>query len=55
MSERGHAEAAKVLGFVNRFGRGIRVAESEIQRNGSPPNSFEPRLNFFRVKVKRRP
>ena len=49
------AEAAKVLGFVNRFGRGIRVAEREVDRNGSPPISFEPRPNFFRATVRKRP
>jgi ATP-dependent DNA helicase RecG len=30
------AEAAKTLGFVNRFGRGIAVAQQELVRNGSP-------------------
>lgn len=30
------AEAAKTLGFANRFGRGIALAESLLQKNGSP-------------------
>jgi ATP-dependent DNA helicase RecG len=49
------AEAAKVLGFVNRFGRGISGAEREFQRNGSPPAQFDPRSHFFLVMVGRRP
>jgi ATP-dependent DNA helicase RecG len=49
------AEAAKVFGFVNRFGRGISVAQRELERNGSPPGEFDPRSNFFLVTVRRRP
>lgn len=49
------AEAAKVLGFVNRFGRGIQIVQSELQRNGSPPAAFDPRPNFFLATVRRRP
>jgi ATP-dependent DNA helicase RecG len=30
------AEAAKTLGFANRFGRGIALAESILRKNGSP-------------------
>jgi len=48
------AEAAKVLGFVNRFGRGIRVAQRELERNGGPPAEFDPRSSFFLVIVRRR-
>ncbi len=49
------AEAAKVLGFVNRFGRGIQIVRRELQRNGSPPAVFELRPNFFLATVWRRP
>jgi ATP-dependent DNA helicase RecG len=35
------AEAAKVLGFVNRFGRGIAIAQDEMRRNGNPPIEFD--------------
>jgi ATP-dependent DNA helicase RecG len=49
------AEAAKVLGFVNRFGRGISIAQRELGRNGSPPAEFDPRPNFFLATVRRRP
>lgn len=49
------AEAAKVLGFVNRFGRGIQVVQRELQRNGSPPARFDPSPTFFLATVGRRP
>jgi len=34
------AEAAKTLGFANRFGRGIALAERQLQQNGSPPLDY---------------
>lgn len=49
------AEAAKTLGFVNRFGRGIDVAQAELARNGSPPAEFDVQLNHMLVTVRRRP
>ncbi|WP_437657142.1 ATP-binding protein [Sorangium sp. So ce1182] len=49
------AEAAKVLGFVNRFGRGIAVAQAQLAANGSPPATFEPAYNRFLAVVRRRP
>lgn len=49
------AEAAKVLGFANRFGRGIALAKSELARNGSPEPRFTFEPNFFLVTVFRRP
>jgi ATP-dependent DNA helicase RecG len=45
------AEAAKALGFVNRFGRGIDIARAELQRNGSPPPKFELEPNHVLVTV----
>lgn len=48
------AEAAKTLGFVNRFGRGIAIALAELRRNGSPELLLEPRENFFLAVVKRK-
>jgi ATP-dependent DNA helicase RecG len=48
------AEAAKVLGFVNRFGRGIQIVQRELQRNGSPPAAFDLRPTFFLATVQRR-
>ncbi len=47
------AEAAKVLGFVNRFGRGIALAQSELLRNGSPPAEFTIQPNHFLVTVRK--
>ncbi|WP_438033548.1 ATP-binding protein [Sorangium sp. So ce204] len=49
------AEAAKVLGFVNRFGRGIALAQAQLAANGSPPATFEPAYNRFLALVQRRP
>jgi ATP-dependent DNA helicase RecG len=49
------AEAAKVLGFANRFGRGIALAQGLLARNGSPPAVFDPETNHVLVVVKRRP
>ncbi len=45
------AEAAKALGFVNRFGRGIDIARAELQRNGSPPPKFDLEPNHVLVTV----
>jgi ATP-dependent DNA helicase RecG len=47
------AEAAKVLGYVNRFGRGLpRILES-MQKNGSSPPRIEPRSGHFLVVLPR--
>ena len=35
------AEAARALGFVNRYGRGIAIAQDELQRNHTLPAQFE--------------
>jgi ATP-dependent DNA helicase RecG len=49
------AEAARALGFVNRYGRGIAIVQSELQRNESQPARFDLGSNFFMVTVPRRP
>jgi ATP-dependent DNA helicase RecG len=49
------AEAAKVLGFVNRFGRGIQVVQRELLRNSSSPAAFDLQPNYFLATVRRRP
>jgi ATP-dependent DNA helicase RecG len=48
------AEAAKVLGFVNRFGRGIALIQAELARNGSPAAEFKPTPGYFLVVVRDR-
>jgi ATP-dependent DNA helicase RecG len=47
------AEAARTLGFVNRYGRGIAIVQSELRRNGSPEARFELGTNHFLVTVRR--
>lgn len=49
------AEAAKILGFANRFGRGIDLAQAELAKNESPPARFVPRPNHFHLTVWSRP
>jgi len=34
------AEAMKVLGYVNQFGRGIATVQSALKKNGNPPARF---------------
>jgi ATP-dependent DNA helicase RecG len=48
------AEAGRVLGFVNRFGRGIDLAQQLLRRNGSPVATFDTRSAFFLAVVPRR-
>ena len=36
------AESMKVLGFVQRFGVGIQMAQKELKNNGNPPAEFFP-------------
>lgn len=49
------AEAAKTLGFVNRFGRGVPRSIAAMQKNGSPIPTFTPTERFFLVVLARRP
>lgn len=48
------AEAAKVLGFANRFGRGIALAKEHLRRNGSPDLEFVVGQNHIAAIVRRR-
>jgi ATP-dependent DNA helicase RecG len=48
------AEAAKTLGFVNRFGRGISLTQELLKRNGSPEAVFDFLTTYFFVVVKKR-
>ena len=45
------AEAMKVLGFVNQFGRGVARAQAALAKNGSPPARFEFGDTFFGVTI----
>lgn len=38
------AEALKIMGYVNRFNRGIETAKQELQTNGNPEPLFEYQL-----------
>lgn len=49
------AEAAKILGFANRFGRGIEVARAELHKNGSPDLEYQIGSNHMLMIVRRRP
>ncbi len=48
------AEAMKVLGFVNRYGRGVLRAQDALARNGNPPAEFEFQPTFVLATVRRR-
>ncbi len=48
------AEAAKVLGFANRFGRGVGRAQHILRDNGSPDAAFDLREGFINVVVRKR-
>lgn len=47
------AEAAKTLGFANRFGRGIALAESLLQKNGSPKLEYIVGANHLAMIVRK--
>jgi ATP-dependent DNA helicase RecG len=49
------AEAMKVLGYVQRFGLGIALAQREMKRNGSPPIEFQVTGNAVLAILRRRP
>lgn len=48
------AEAAKILGFANRFGRGIALAQHHLERNQSPPLEYSFGANRLTMIVRRR-
>lgn len=45
------AEAMKILGFVNRYGRGVHRAQDALRRNGSPEARFEFGDTYFLVTI----
>jgi ATP-dependent DNA helicase RecG len=49
------AEAMHVLGYVNRFGRGIARARRFMQENGSPEPHFDFQVNHFLAVIPKHP
>jgi len=47
------AESMRVLGYVQRFGMGIPLAEHELEQNGNPPPEFQFEPGSFLVTVRR--
>ncbi len=47
------AEAMKVLGYVQRFGVGIQLAQASLRKNGNPPAKFTVEDTFVHVEIKR--
>ncbi len=48
------AEAMKVLGFVQRFGMGIPLAQKELEKNGNPPPEFQVEPSGILAVVRRK-
>jgi ATP-dependent DNA helicase RecG len=49
------AEALKILGYVNRFGRGVFDAQAALSQNGSPEARFEFQPAFFSALIRKHP
>ncbi len=49
------AEALRVLGFVNRFGRGVQRSQEALRKNGNAPATFEFGDTYFGVTIPARP
>lgn len=49
------AEAMHVLGYVNRFGRGIARARRAMEENGNPAPEFEFRTSHFLAVIPKHP
>jgi len=47
------AEAMKVLGYVQRFGVGIQLAQESLRKNGNPPAKFTVEDTFVHVEITR--
>jgi len=46
------AEALKILGYVNKFNRGIATIKNELEKNGNPNPYFEYNLkHIFSVTI----
>ncbi len=48
------AEAAKIFGFANRFGRGVAIAKDALAQNGSPELTYTIGDNHISMMVRRR-
>lgn len=46
------ADALKVLGYVQRFGAGIQMAQRELKKNGNPALEFDVQSTFVHVVVR---
>ncbi len=46
-------EAMKVLGYVQRFGVGIQLAQESLRKNGNPPAKFTVEDTFVHVEIKK--
>lgn len=49
------AEAMLVLGYVQRFGVGIQLAQQHLANNGNPPARFEPHDSHVLVEIRSAP
>lgn len=47
------AAAFKVLGYAQRFGAGITLAQQALQKNGNPPAEFQIEQNYVAAIVRR--
>jgi ATP-dependent DNA helicase RecG len=47
------AEAMKNLGYVQRFGAGIPLAQKELQKNGNPPAEFTLEDSYILVTIRK--
>ena len=48
------AESMKVMGFVQRFGVGLQIADKELGRNGNPPLEFQFEPTYVQVTIRKR-
>jgi len=48
------AEAMKVLGFVQKFGIGIPLAQKSLEENGNPPAEFQLKTNNVLAVLRRK-
>ena len=48
------AEALRVLGFVERFGVGLFIANKRLASNGNPPLEYDVQNNYVLVRLRRR-